>query len=72
MAIYVGSEYGKHRSVVCAEFAATALRKLLRANDKGQFTAPVSVGTQHRDVNKTAAIPGKKKKTTDDDDDDGW
>ena len=72
MAIYVGSEYGKHRAVVCAEFAATALRKLLRANDKGQFTAPVSVGTQHRDVNKTAAIPGKKKKTTDDDDDDGW
>jgi hypothetical protein len=45
--VYFGSENGRHRSVVCAELAATAFRKLLRENKDDQFSIPVSVGTRH-------------------------
>eukprot|EP00934_Nitzschia_sp_Nitz4_P008984 Nitzschia sp. Nitz4//scaffold337_size18511//14150//15268//NITZ4_008783-RA/size18511-processed-gene-0.14-mRNA-1//-1//CDS//3329548319//8974//frame0 len=50
MVIYVGSESGRHRSVVASEWAATQLRKLLRANLNEALDQPVSVGTIHRDV----------------------
>lgn len=52
MTVYVGSETGRHRSVVVCELAATALRKLLRANKDNQITQPVSVGTRHRDIER--------------------
>jgi hypothetical protein len=53
MKIYVGSENGRHRSVVVCEQAAKWLRQLLRVNENDRITAPVSVGTFHRDVDRT-------------------
>lgn len=50
MTIYVGSDTGRHRSVVACEWAATQLRKLLRANAGHAVHQPVSVSTFHRDV----------------------
>ena len=52
MTIYVGSETGRHRSVVVCELAATALRKLLRSNQDNRISQPVSVGTRHRDIER--------------------
>ncbi|CAJ1955201.1 unnamed protein product [Cylindrotheca closterium] len=52
MTIYIGSETGKHRSVVICEWAATAVRKKLRANDKGVIQHEVSVETRHRDIDR--------------------
>lgn len=48
MVIHIGSETGRHRAVVACELAATALRKILRANKDTQFKQPCSVGTRHR------------------------
>lgn len=50
MTIFVGSELGRHRSVVVCEWAAIQLRKMLRRNDNNAVHEPVSVGTIHRDV----------------------
>jgi hypothetical protein len=50
MKIFIGSEAGRHRSVVACELAATAMRKLLRANKDTRFGQPCSVGTRHRQV----------------------
>lgn len=50
--IYLGSEYGRHRSVVLAEKVAQDIRKLLRENDQGAFTQPISVSTRHRDIDQ--------------------
>jgi hypothetical protein len=50
MTIYVGSDIGRHRSVVACELAATQLRKFLRANADNAIHQPVSVGTLHREV----------------------
>jgi hypothetical protein len=47
MVIHIGSESGRHRAVVACELAATALRKILRANKDTQFKQPCSVGTSH-------------------------
>jgi RNA recognition motif-containing protein len=56
MIVYVGSESGRHRSVVLCELAATALRNFLRSNDGGnRFKQPCSVGTQHRDLERRNA-----------------
>lgn len=52
MTVHVGSEAGRHRSVVVCELAATALRKLLRSNKDNRITQPVSVGTRHRDIER--------------------
>ena len=52
MVVYVGSELGRHRSVVLCELAATALRKQLRENDMNCFAQPCSVGTRHRDLER--------------------
>jgi len=78
MSVFVGSEEGRHRSVVAAELAATALRKLLRANVDHAFGAPVSVGTRHRDIHvqqqqqqskkhSNTAAKGRKQKEFEDD-----
>ena len=53
MTVYIGSEYGRHRSVVIVEAAAIALRNMLRKNERGRFgSATVSVGTRHRDIDR--------------------
>jgi hypothetical protein len=70
MTIYVGSETGRHRSVVVAEWAATQVRKFLRANDNDCIQQPVSVGTYHRDINKKSLEKQKRKKKKEEDDDD--
>lgn len=50
--VHIGSEYGRHRSVVLCENIAQNLRKLLRINDKDRIKAPVSVSLRHRDVDR--------------------
>jgi len=50
--IYIGSEYGRHRSVVLCEHLAQTIRKLLRKNKGGKINQPISIGTRHRDVDK--------------------
>jgi len=50
--VHVGSEYGRHRSVVLCENLAQQIRALLRANEGGRITQPVSVSTRHRDVDQ--------------------
>ena len=61
MTISIGSEYGRHRSVVLVEHLAVILRARLRRNDGNSFNeasggangivnSPVSVGTRHRDI----------------------
>ena len=52
MTVTVGSETGRHRSVVVAETAATRLRQRLRTNPNNQISQPVSVGTLHRDIER--------------------
>jgi hypothetical protein len=62
--VYVGSENGRHRSVVCAELAATAFRKLLRENKDDRFSVPVSVGTRHLHIDWQQQQHGKTKKSS--------
>mmetsp|Transcript_28562 Transcript_28562/g.42356 ORF Transcript_28562/g.42356 Transcript_28562/m.42356 type:complete len:436 (+) Transcript_28562:50-1357(+) len=50
--IFLGSEYGRHRSVVLCENLAQQIRTLLRANEGNRITQPVSVSTRHRDVDQ--------------------
>eukprot|EP00977_Amphora_coffeiformis_P002971 scaffold569_cov165-Amphora_coffeaeformis.AAC.4 len=62
--IFVGSEWGRHRSVVAVEQTATALRKLLRKCQDNVLECPCSVATQHRDIERK--IPSKKDRDDDD------
>lgn len=62
--VLIASETGRHRSVVLAELAAIALRKILRKG--GGFTSPVSVGCFHRDIQKRRNADSTKQ---DDDED---
>ena len=50
--IFVGSELGRHRSVVLVELAAIQLRNHLRENAADLITQPCSVGTFHRDIGR--------------------
>jgi hypothetical protein len=50
--IFLGSEYGRHRSVVLCENVGQQIRTLLRANEGNRLTQPVSVSTRHRDVDQ--------------------
>ena len=59
MKVYVGSENGKHRSVVVCENAAKALRTFLRKNENDCVGVLTSVATVHRDVERA-----KKKGAT--------
>ena len=65
MNFQIGSELGRHRSVVAVEWTAQHLRYLLRKNVGNRVTCSVSVGTLHRDVKKK--IPNKKYKEDDED-----
>ena len=70
MIIFVGSQTGRHRSVLFCELAATALRNALRTNAGGRISTPVSVGTCHNHLerrgkdstNKNASGRGQRKK----------
>ena len=53
--VFIGSEYGRHRSVVMCEVTAQNLRYLLRKNESNKIDVTetgggISVGTVHRDV----------------------
>ena len=50
--VFIGSEYGRHRSVVLCENVATNTRKLLRVNEGDRIAVPVSICVRHRDVDK--------------------
>ena len=52
MAVHVGSDTGRHRSVVVCELAAVSLRSILRMNVGNKLTQPISVGTRHRDIER--------------------
>jgi hypothetical protein len=68
MNFQIGSELGRHRSVIAVEWIAVHLRSLLRKNStniKIGSNCSVSVGTIHRDIKKK--IPNKKYKEDDDD-----
>ena len=67
--VHVGSDHGRHRSVVVAELTGTVLRKRLRVrNVPSMLQCPVSVACHHRDVHKP--IPANSRKRRDDDEDD--
>jgi len=68
MQIFVGSDLGRHRSVVVAEKTATKLRSLLRTNRNDRFKQPCSVGTRHRDVELKRARDALAKPKNDEDD----
>eukprot|EP00545_Synedropsis_sp_CCMP1620_P011607 CAMPEP_0119025692 /NCGR_PEP_ID=MMETSP1176-20130426/34151_1 /TAXON_ID=265551 /ORGANISM="Synedropsis recta cf, Strain CCMP1620" /LENGTH=358 /DNA_ID=CAMNT_0006981269 /DNA_START=27 /DNA_END=1100 /DNA_ORIENTATION=+ len=57
MTIYVGSEQGRHRSVLVAEEAGKELRRRLRHNVGDRITENVSVGTAHQDMDRRNQKP---------------
>lgn len=59
--IHVGSEHGKHRSVVVCEQVAQSLRQSLRDNQNGRWTQPCSVGTRHLALKNSSASNKSKK-----------
>ena len=63
MKIYVGSETGRHRSVVVCEQTAKKLRTLLRNNENNRVTVPVSVGTFHRDLERAKSGNTQKSRS---------
>ena len=67
--VQIGSELGRHRSVVVAERVAVALRQLLRDNSESKIRQPISVGTFHRDIEKR---PPNLKSTRGGDNDDDY
>ena len=50
--VFIGSEYGRHRSVVLCDILAQKIRKLLRKNDGDRIEVPISVSIRHRDVDQ--------------------
>ena len=62
--VLIASETGRHRSVVLAELAAIALRKILRRGEG--FTSPVSVGCFHRDIQKRRNADSTKQEDDED------
>lgn len=50
--ISVGSELGRHRSMLVCENAAKQLRSCLRKNNGDKFKQDVSVGTCHPDADR--------------------
>lgn len=57
MTINIGSEQGRHRSVLVAEEAGKELRKRLRSNRGDRLTQDVSVGTAHQDMDRRNTKP---------------
>lgn len=88
MKIFLGSEYGRHRSVVLCENLGQKIRSLLRANEGFRISQPVSVSTRHRDVDQNhrdeeafgtdlrrkheAEVRRKKRQDWLEGNDDGW
>lgn len=68
MTIYIGSDRGRHRSVVASELAAIALRQLLRTNERNRFAQPCSVGTFHRELHRQKQQHAVSKSNNKDDD----
>jgi hypothetical protein len=57
MTINIGSEQGRHRSVIVVEEAGKELRKRLRNNKDGKITEDVSIGTAHQDLDRRNQKP---------------
>jgi hypothetical protein len=53
MTVHVGSDMGRHRSVLVCEEAAKRLRRRLRSNAGNLIPWEVSVGTLHKDIQRT-------------------
>jgi hypothetical protein len=66
MTIYVGSEIGRHRSVIACEEAAKLLRNHLRMNKESRIQIDVSVGTSHPDMDRRRDLGRSKKNEIDD------
>lgn len=64
MKVYVGSENGKHRSVVVCENAAKSLRTFLRNNKNNCIAVPTSVATVHRDVERAKTKGAAQEKNS--------
>lgn len=70
--IFIGSENGRHRSVVVAEQVGRSIRKLLRENADDRIRCPVSVGCLHthaeRGDSKSSGSIQRKQHALDTDD----
>ena len=52
MTIFVGSEVGRHRSLVVCKDSANKLRSFLRTNLDNKIDQDVSIGTRHLDLGR--------------------
>jgi hypothetical protein len=70
LSIYIGSDTGRHRSVILAELTAMAVRQYLRKGDPRTLHCPVSVGCTHRDIKKkrTSTTEKTRQKVAEDED----
>jgi hypothetical protein len=66
MTINVGSENGRHRSVLVCEEAAKGLRDRLRKNVNSSVQVEVSVGTTHNDMDRKRDLGRRKADAADD------
>ncbi|KAI2513714.1 hypothetical protein MHU86_497 [Fragilaria crotonensis] len=66
MTINVGSENGRHRSVLVCEEAAKGLRDRLRKNVNNSVQVEVSVGTTHSDMDRKRDLGRRKPDAADD------
>lgn len=67
MTINVGSDNGRHRSVLICEEAAKGLRYRLRKNVNNRIQVEVSVGTAHQDMDRKRDFGRAKQEDMDDD-----
>jgi len=74
MTIFVGSELGRHRSLVVCEDSAKKLRTFLRTNLDNKIDQDVSIGTRHPDLGRkrTTSKETSNKKNRYKIDDDEW
>jgi hypothetical protein len=71
--VFVGSDNGRHRSVVVAELTATAIRNHLRHGGGFAFACPCSVSTRHMHLDRrTRAGTQVKAKAKQKDLEDDW
>jgi hypothetical protein len=70
LTIYIGSDTGRHRSVILAELTAMAVRQYLRKGNPRTLHCPVSVGCTHRDIKKkrTSSTEKTRQKVAEDED----
>ena len=67
--VHIGSDFGRHRSIVIVEAVAVCVRRLLRENEGKRLSVKCSVSTAHRDIDREhkKEAYGKKEKREDDD-----